>query len=54
MRVQGHEQGIALFEDCAANRTSGALKTYASETLPTLREHYEDITALRNAAGMTE
>lgn len=51
MQVNGHEKDISLFEDCAQNCSSEALKTFASETLPTLKEHYQDVTALAKEVG---
>ena len=44
--VKGHDEMIALFEQCAGGTKDDDIKSFADATLPTLREH-------RKHAGMT-
>jgi putative membrane protein len=37
--VEDHEKAVALFERASKNATSANVKKFASDTLPTLREH---------------
>ena len=37
--IQGHEQAISQYENEAKTATNSAVRMYASETLPMLREH---------------
>lgn len=46
MQVTAHDEAVALFESYASNGTEGALRTFAEETLPTLREHQAAVQAL--------
>jgi putative membrane protein len=39
--VKGHEEAIKMFEAQAKNATNNEVKTFATEALPTLREHLE-------------
>jgi len=43
MQVQAHEMAVSLFSSYAESGEDGPLKTFASETLPTLQEHYESV-----------
>lgn len=38
-QVSDHQQAIALYENEARNGSSASLRTYAAETLPTLKAH---------------
>ena len=40
--VKGHKQAIKLFENEAKNGQDAAVKAYAEQTLPTLREHLRE------------
>lgn len=42
-QVQAHQEAVALFSAYAENGEDEALKSFATETLPTLEEHYEMI-----------
>ncbi|MDB5527420.1 MAG: hypothetical protein JWR51_523 [Devosia sp.] len=45
-QVKAHDEAVALFEGYAAGGPAGALKDFASNTLPTLKMHQEHIHAL--------
>lgn len=47
MQVAGHRQAVQMFENYAQNGDDAALKQYAQQTLPTLREHLQEITQLQ-------
>ena len=42
-QVAAHEEAVALFTNYAANGAPGALKDFASKTLPTLEGHLEEV-----------
>jgi putative membrane protein len=46
MQTEGHVDAVALFSGYAQNGPAGALKDFASKTLPTLQHHYEHVLAL--------
>ena len=46
MMVPGHRSTVALFQRYALNGKDPALKTFAQQTLPILKQHLEAITAL--------
>lgn len=48
-QVSAHENAIRAFEDYAANGEAGPLKDWASQTLPTLRQHLAHVQGLENA-----
>jgi len=39
--VEGHEKAIKMFEHCSKNATNEQLRNFASQALPTLRDHLE-------------
>jgi putative membrane protein len=45
-QVAAHEEAVALFEAYVADGPEGALKAFATETLPTLILHHEHVSAL--------
>jgi len=45
-QVQAHDETVALFEGYSANGPAGALKDFATKTLPTLKMHQEHAHAL--------
>jgi len=47
MQLAGHQQAVQMFEAYARNGDDPALKQYAQQTLPTLREHLQSITQLQ-------
>jgi putative membrane protein len=46
MQRKAHEEAVTLFETYAKDGTNGALKSFASATLPTLEMHRRKITAI--------
>lgn len=42
-QLEGHQETVKLFEEYAANGDNAALKSFAVETLPTLKAHLEKI-----------
>src|SRR4051795_4576810 len=48
MQVDGHQKTVALFESYAQNGDNAQLKQFAQQTAPTLREHLQQITQIRN------
>jgi putative membrane protein len=46
MQVEGHDDAVDLFEDYASDGDNAALKQFAEKTLPTLKKHKEEVTAL--------
>jgi predicted outer membrane protein len=42
-QVAAHEEAVALFTNYAANGAPGAVKDFASKTLPTLEGHLEEV-----------
>jgi putative membrane protein len=42
MQVKAHDRAVNLFEDYSKSGDNKALKTWASDTLPTLKEHLAD------------
>jgi putative membrane protein len=51
--VKDHEKDVALFEREAARGAQADLKSFASSTLPTLREHLSMARALPSGGNMT-
>jgi putative membrane protein len=47
MQFEGHQKAVALFESYAQNGENTPLKQFAQQTVPTLREHFQQITQLR-------
>jgi predicted outer membrane protein/sporulation protein YlmC with PRC-barrel domain len=47
MQFDGHQKAVALFESYAQNGDNAQLKEFAQQTVPTLREHFQQITQLR-------
>lgn len=45
-QIAAHEEAVALFDGYATNGEEGALKTFASETLPILEQHREHIRSI--------
>ena len=45
-QVKAHDEAVALFEGYASGGPDGALKDFATKTLPTLKAHQEQIHAL--------
>lgn len=41
MQSAGHEEAVSLFSAYAKDGDQSALKTFAVETLPTLKDHLE-------------
>src|SRR3954451_1659906 len=48
MQLDGHQKAVALFESYAQNGDNAQLKQFAQQTAPTLREHLQQITQIRN------
>jgi predicted outer membrane protein/sporulation protein YlmC with PRC-barrel domain len=48
MQFNGHQKAVALFEAYAQNGDNAQLKQLAQETVPTLREHLQQITQIRS------
>lgn len=48
MQVEAHMQAVALFSGYAGNGEDGPLKDFAAKTLPTLQQHYDEVTKLRS------
>jgi sporulation protein YlmC with PRC-barrel domain len=48
MQFEGHQKAVALFEGYAQNGDNPQLKQFAQQTVPTLREHLQQITQIRN------
>lgn len=46
MQNEAHEMSIKLYEDYASNGDNEALKTYAAETLPVLKDHKKHLEGL--------
>lgn len=49
MMVDGHEDVVSDFEKCAQNGTDPDVKTFAAQTLPTVRMHLDSAKAIRKA-----
>jgi len=47
-QVDGHQKAVALFEGYAQNGDNAQLKQFAQQTLPTLRDHLQQITRVRD------
>jgi putative membrane protein len=45
-QVQAHDEAVALFESYSTNGPEGALKEFATKTLPTLKMHQEHVHGL--------
>jgi putative membrane protein len=50
-QVQGHEQAIRMFQNYAKSGDNTELKTWAQETLPTLRKHLQHAENLPQPGG---
>lgn len=46
LQVQGHQEAVALFEKYASDGAGANLKAFATESLPTLKQHLEEAQAL--------
>src|SRR3954471_13427441 len=46
LQLEGHQKTVALFESYAQNGDNAQLKQFAQQTLPTLREHLQQITQI--------
>jgi putative membrane protein len=46
-QLKAHQDAVAMFEAYSANGDNEPLKSFAAETLPTLREHLEEAQALQ-------
>jgi putative membrane protein len=51
-QLRDHEQAVRLFEDEAKNGSDEQLKSWASSTLPTLRDHLKHARALADKFGI--
>ena len=49
VQLKAHEDAVALFKKEASSGQDAALKTFAAQTLPTLRDHLGMVTALSKA-----
>jgi len=49
LQKEAHDQTIDLFEDYVADGPAGALKDFATKTLPTLKAHKADIDKISDA-----
>jgi putative membrane protein len=49
MMVNGHEDVVKDFEKCAQNGTDPDVKTFAAQTLPTVRMHLDSAKAIHKA-----
>ncbi len=45
--IGAHEKAVALFENASGNCTDADYKSFATATLPTLREHLAKIKAIK-------
>ncbi|MEA5162760.1 DUF4142 domain-containing protein [Cereibacter johrii] len=45
-QVQGHEKAVELFDSFAKAGEEGPLKSFATETLPVLKEHEQEIKSI--------
>lgn len=54
MALKHHKKDIAMFERAQKDLTDPQLKTFASETLPKLREHYEMARTAAAGVGVDE
>jgi putative membrane protein len=52
--LKDHEQAVQLFQSEAKNGQNEALRNFASETLPTLKEHLQMIRKLAGDSGSRE
>jgi len=50
-QLKGHEKAVALFTTASEKAQNAELKSFAAQTLPTLKEHYEMVKKLATAAG---
>lgn len=53
MQLEGHEKAVELFQTYAEEGDNQALRRFAEKTLPTLKEHKENIEALTQGAQTT-
>lgn len=49
MMVKDHDKVVSLFEDASSDAQNADLKAFASKTLPILKKHHEDATAIRDS-----
>ena len=49
--VQDHQKAVSLFENASTNAPTEQLKNYASQTLPTLKEHLKLAQQLQSKVG---
>jgi len=48
MQMNGHQKAVSLFESYAQNGDNAQLKQFAQQTVPTLRQHLQQITQIQN------
>lgn len=53
MQVQAHEEAVTLFTSYSSNGSDPALRRFATETLPTLREHLAEAQQLQQSVSRT-
>jgi predicted outer membrane protein/sporulation protein YlmC with PRC-barrel domain len=51
MQMNGHQKAVSLFESYAQNGDNAQLKQFAQQTVPTLRQHLQQITQIQNASS---
>ena len=53
MQIDAHQKAVALFESYAAAGENDDLKKWAGDTLPTLKEHLEEVQNLKTTVDQT-
>ena len=48
-QVKAHDEAVTLFHDYSKHGDNDALKSFASDTLPTLKEHQEKVDQLKSS-----
>lgn len=54
LMVKDHNKVMSLFEDAASDLQNTELKGFASKTLPVLRKHHEQASAIRDSISPTD
>lgn len=49
LMVKDHNKVVSLFEDASSDAQNADLKAFASKTLPILKKHHEEATAIRDS-----